>query len=115
VRKILLTNDLNVKTGTLTDYVENDSANYVPLPDTELIPRIQSFSVQRHTIYSDHCSLTFSLRSFSETTCTKSFCKDEESVAIMFSALTHQMHSKNMKLKYNERTQVFEDHATSST
>jgi len=28
VRKILLTGDLNVKTGTLTDYVEND---YVPL------------------------------------------------------------------------------------
>jgi len=101
-----------VKTGTLTDYVENDSANYVPLPDTELIPRIQSFSVQRHTIHSDHSSLTFSLGSF----CTKSFCKDEESVAIMFSALTHQMHSKNMKLKYNERTQVFEDvHAFSST
>jgi len=68
-----------VKTGTLTDYVENDSANYVPLPDTEFIPRIQSFSVQRHTIYSDHC--------FSKTTYTKSFCKDEESVAIMFSAL----------------------------
>jgi len=127
VRKIRLTGDFNARTGTLPDYVENDLANYRPLPDQYQVDQLlsryskdqvtienekelvdlcisanlhiitgwlyydaqignftcclywgnsacswlcsaeswtQSFSVQSHTIFSDHCALTFSLGRF---------------------------------------------------
>ena len=41
--KIILTGDLNARTGSLPDYIENDSCDYLPLPEDyevdEVLPR----------------------------------------------------------------------------
>jgi len=52
VRKVILTGDFDVRTGTFTaDYAENDSANYIPPPDPELIPRVYNHSQSNHIPY----------------------------------------------------------------
>jgi len=85
-----LYDDAPIGNFTCCSHRGNSVVDYVVM-DPELILRIKPFLVQpcTHTIYSDHCALTF----FHQEVFLKPFCKTKKVYHI--SALAHQMHSKN--------------------